>query len=151
MFSIEPAEKGVIANIKTRTPMPPIQCVKLRQNNMPLGSDSTSFKMLAPVVVKPETVSNTLSTKDGITLLSIKGSAPNIDISIHDKAATHKPPMVYITLFVGCLSVHGMPMAKRRVIVIKKAKKERLSPLNNETKAAGTMQTASILRTNPKI
>ena len=53
--------KGSTAMIKTSTPMPPIQWVKLRQNSSPRGSASTSVRMLAPVVVKPDTVSNTAS------------------------------------------------------------------------------------------
>ena len=52
----------VTAITNTRTPMPPIQCVKLRQNKMPLLSDSTSVTMEAPVVVKPLTVSKRAST-----------------------------------------------------------------------------------------
>jgi len=47
--------------MNTRMPMPPNQWVKLRQKSIPLSSASTSVRMLAPVVVKPETVSNTAS------------------------------------------------------------------------------------------
>jgi len=47
--------------------MPPTQWVKLRQISMALGSVSTSPRTVAPVVVKPETVSNSASTKLGIT------------------------------------------------------------------------------------
>jgi len=36
--------------------------VEALQNNSPLGSASTSFRMLAPVVVKPETLSNSAFT-----------------------------------------------------------------------------------------
>ena len=42
--------------------MPPTQWVKLRQNKIPRLRDSTSGRMVAPVVVKPETVSNSAST-----------------------------------------------------------------------------------------
>ena len=38
--------------------MPPIQCVKLRQYRRPCDLLSTSVRILDPVVVKPETVSN---------------------------------------------------------------------------------------------
>ena len=48
-------------SMNTRMPMPPNQWVKLRQKSIPLSSASTSVRMLAPVVVKPETVSNTAS------------------------------------------------------------------------------------------
>ena len=40
--------------------------MKLRQNRMPLGRPSTPGRMLAPVVVKPETVSNMASTGFGM-------------------------------------------------------------------------------------
>ena len=48
-------------SMNTRMPMPPNQWVKLRQKSIPLSSASTSVRMLAPVVVNPETVSNTAS------------------------------------------------------------------------------------------
>ena len=53
---------GTMASRNTSTPMPPSQWVKLRQYRSPLGRASTSVRMLAPVVVKPETVSKTQST-----------------------------------------------------------------------------------------
>ena len=37
--------------------MPPSQWVKLRQYNSPMGRASMSVSTLAPVVVKPDTVS----------------------------------------------------------------------------------------------
>ena len=52
-----------MASVNTRMPMPPSQCVKLRQYSMPRPSTSTSERMDAPVVVKPLTVSNRASTK----------------------------------------------------------------------------------------
>ena len=51
----------------TSTPIPPTQCVKLRQNRMPRCRDSTSVKIVAPVVVKPETVSKIQSTNLGMS------------------------------------------------------------------------------------
>ena len=56
--------------------MPPIQCVKLRQNKEQWESASTSLKMLAPVVVKPEIVSNKASVKEGISPVRQKGRQP---------------------------------------------------------------------------
>ena len=43
--------------INDTTPIPPIHEVAIRQNSRPLGTPSMSFKMDAPVVVKPETLS----------------------------------------------------------------------------------------------
>ena len=44
------------------TPMPPIQCVNIRQNIQPRLIPSISVNSVEPVVVKPETVSNSAST-----------------------------------------------------------------------------------------
>ena len=49
--------------------MPPIQCVKLLQISMQWDRPSTSVKILAPVVVKPEITSNMASSDRGISLL----------------------------------------------------------------------------------
>ena len=59
-----PSVRGRIAIIKTRIPMPPPQWVKQRQNStlLYIRSMASPLRMLAPVVVKPETVSNTAST-----------------------------------------------------------------------------------------
>ena len=43
-------------------PMPPSQWVKERQNSSPRLMASTSVRMEAPVVVKPEMTSNRAST-----------------------------------------------------------------------------------------
>ena len=55
---------GVFSSITTNTrmPMPPIQWVKLRQKIIPRLRASTSGRMVAPVVVKPLTVSKNAST-----------------------------------------------------------------------------------------
>ena len=82
---------GSTAIAKTRTPIPPIQWEKLRQNRMPWLSDSTSVKIVEPVVVKPETISKKASTKDGISPVMIKGSAPKTDSSTQTSATMARP------------------------------------------------------------
>ena len=52
---------GRMAMTKTRTPMPPTQWVKLRQNSKPWLMTSTLARMEDPVVVKPLTVSKNAS------------------------------------------------------------------------------------------
>ncbi len=47
--------------------------------------------MLAPVVVNPETVSNSASIKWGISRLMKKGSAPNTDMTIQTRATITNP------------------------------------------------------------
>ena len=52
---------GSTANTNTRMPMPPIQCVNSRQNIPPRVMLSGDVTTLAPVVVRPEIVSNRAS------------------------------------------------------------------------------------------
>ena len=56
-----PPDKGITAMTNTSTPIPPIQWVKLRQNKIQRGRLSTSERILAPVVEKPDAVSNNAS------------------------------------------------------------------------------------------
>ena len=67
IFIFEPPPIGITASKNTKTPIPPIQWVKLLQKRAVWERASTLFKMLEPVVVKPETVSNNASTKLGIS------------------------------------------------------------------------------------
>ena len=86
-------DSGTMASMNTSTPMPPSQWVKLRQNSRHFGRSSTARRMLAPVVVKPDIVSNTASTKDGISPVSINGRQPNILITIQPIAVQIKPSL----------------------------------------------------------
>ena len=88
-----PAE-GKRAIKKTRTPMPPIQWVKLRQKMMHRGTISTSVMTLEPVVVNPDTVSNMASTGLGRTPLKMKGRDPIRLMMIQLKAAVTQPSFV---------------------------------------------------------
>ena len=56
-----PPSMRTMASMNTRMPMPPIQCDRLRQKSMQRSSGSTAGRMLEPVVVKPEIISNTAS------------------------------------------------------------------------------------------
>ena len=51
----------MIAIIKDKIPIPPIQCVKERQNKTDFGNDCISVNIVAPVVEKPEQVSKKAS------------------------------------------------------------------------------------------
>ena len=95
MFTERSGVFSITAIMNTSTPMPPTQCVKLRQNNRPWPSASTSVRIDAPVVVKPETVSKNASINDGILPLMTNGNAPNSDIPIHDRATIASPSRVY--------------------------------------------------------
>ena len=90
----EPPVRGSRDSRNTRTPMPPIQWVKLRHSRMPLGRSSTPGRMLAPVVVKPDTVSNRASTGLGMQPVSTKGTAPTTEMTIQLRAVAAKPSRI---------------------------------------------------------
>ena len=52
--------------VRTIIPIPPIQCVALRQNKMPFGMASMSVKIEDPVVEYPDKVSKNALVIDGI-------------------------------------------------------------------------------------
>lgn len=90
---LEPPLIGTIASRKTSTPMPPIQCVKLRHSSAQCDRASTSSKMLAPVVVKPEIVSNSALVNEGISLLNTNGRQPNTLRNIQLSAVATQPSL----------------------------------------------------------
>ena len=79
--------------MKTMTPMPPTQCVKLLQNRPVWLSASTSVSMLDPVVVKPDTVSNSASVKLGMSPVITSGIAPRILRTIQLSPTTTSPSL----------------------------------------------------------
>ena len=68
--------------------MPPIQWEKQRHRLVPWDSSSTLATTLAPVVVKPETISKKASTKWGISPVSMNGIQPKRLITIQPRAVT---------------------------------------------------------------
>ena len=90
---LEPPLSGIMASRNTSTPMPPIQCVKLRQKSMHLSRLSISLSMLAPVVVKPEIVSKSASVNEGICLLITKGRQPKKLKTIQLSAVITQPSL----------------------------------------------------------
>ena len=60
-----PTIEGKMAMVKNTIPKPPIHWVCVRQYSVAWGSHSTSSKMVAPVVEKPDMVSK----KASVTLL----------------------------------------------------------------------------------
>ena len=88
-----PETSGAIAMMNTKTPMPPIQWVKLRQNKSPWLMLSTSRRMEAPVVVRPLTVSKNASANEGISPLKTKGNAPMAENESQVMATMTKPSL----------------------------------------------------------
>ena len=60
---------------------------------MQRSSGSTAGRMLEPVVVKPETISNIASMKEGISPVSMNGTQPNALIKIQPSAVQTKPSL----------------------------------------------------------
>ena len=84
---------SIIARAKTSTPIPPIKWVKLRQKRREGLRTETSFKMVAPVVVKPELTSKNASMMVGICPEKTKGRAPKKDQRIQHKATIRTPSL----------------------------------------------------------
>ena len=87
---------GIIIITSTIMPSPPIQWLKLRQNNTERGRDSTSFSIEAPVVVKPEVDSKNASINDGIDPLIRKGSDPRVVRIIQEMETARKASLLLI-------------------------------------------------------
>ena len=65
LMSLKP-NIGNTATVKNTIPKPPTQWVIMRQKSRDLGSASISWRIVAPVVEKPDIVSKKASVKSGI-------------------------------------------------------------------------------------
>ena len=149
-YICEPPASGRIASRNTSTPIPPIQCVKLRQNSVQCESTSTSGTTLAPVVVKPETVSNSASVKRGISPEKTKGRAPKILSTIQQRATVTKPSFIKNAIRRGFLRIAGMPSAAQISAAYRKESAAR-SPYMPPTAAETARNNPSIASTQPRI
>ena len=82
--------------------------------------------IVAPVVVKPDTISNKASTKLLVSPSSNNGTAPIILKTIQDKATRTKPSFAKKTLFLGRLEM----LYKAGRPTIKPVKKYAKKPLS---------------------
>ena len=57
--------------------------------------------MLAPVVVKPDAVSNIASVKEGISFVRIKGIHPQTLNTSHESAVATQPSLMKMVMFLG--------------------------------------------------
>ena len=88
-FTVPPTIDGSMAMVKKTIPSPPIHCVSERQKSSPLGSDSTSSMIVAPVVVKPDMVSKKASVNDrSVNPPIIKGIIPKRENITHATVTT---------------------------------------------------------------
>ena len=82
---------GRINNIKITTPIPPKKCVEERHNKRLLGKDSISDKIVAPVVVYPDTLSNHALIREKSPPHNTYGNIPNIQDSTQENTIIKKP------------------------------------------------------------
>ena len=82
---------------------------------MPLLKAVTSFKIEAPVVVKPETVSKSASKKLGISALITNGKQPINEAKIQLNATIKKPSLAYIT-FLGLRLIKTKKLPNNRAM-----------------------------------
>gem|GEM_PF-2824010 len=78
-------EVGMISRRNTTTPKPPMKCVEDLQNSRLSGRASMSSRIEAPVVVKPETLSNQAFTIVKGPPQRAYGSIPNMNDRSHDR------------------------------------------------------------------
>jgi hypothetical protein len=94
---------------KRMMPIPPNHWMKLRQKRTLLGRFSTSGNTVAPVVVKPETVSKYASVNVEKVPVRRKGREPNNATTTHPSVTTRKA-----SLRVNSLSSLGKSTTHRR-------------------------------------
>ena len=92
-FILEPPDIGTTARRKTSTPIPPIQWVRDLQRSEMWDSASTFVRILAPVVVKPDTVSNIAFVNEGISPVTTKGRHPQIERTSQLNAVAMQPSL----------------------------------------------------------
>ena len=72
-------------------PIPPTQAVEMRQSCSPRGRASMSFRMEAPVVVNPDTLSNSAFSRVNSRPYNRKGSMPNRQAKIQATTTMQLP------------------------------------------------------------
>ena len=112
-------ELGIIRRRKTTTPKPPMKCVEERQNSRLRGSASTSSRMVAPVVVKPDTLSNHAFANVNGPPQRAYGSMPNRKESSHDRKMIMYPSFREICSVFRTKMKGKMPTVKVRAKLIR--------------------------------
>ena len=82
---------GRIATTSTKIPMPPRRWVSARHSRMPLGTLSRIGMTDAPVVVRPDTVSNSAAIGEAIVPDSMYGTAPAMLAKSQPNVTTPSP------------------------------------------------------------
>ena len=100
---------GRIATPSTMMPIPPIQWEMLRHRRIERGRSSMTGKMVAPVVVNPETDSKNAPTTFGATPVRMKGRLPMVTRQSQPSPTTTKPARRLMSIFLGVRSQRARP------------------------------------------
>ena len=107
-------------------PIPPSQCIWHLHKFIERGRDSTSLKIVAPVVVKPATASKNASIKLGALFVISSGTAPHKLMHAHAIATNEKTLRVENFIF-------DLQQKKKREIPVPRVKKSGIkNPGNTE-------------------
>jgi hypothetical protein len=123
----------------------------LRQKRIPWDKDSISFRIEAPVVVKPEIVSKKALVNSGIAPVRTKGKDPN-RLNMNQLSVTTRKPSLFPKILSGFLESKISERAPPRVIKVETPNiKESLSLYIKDTGMAKAINTASIRINLPRI
>lgn len=136
--------------MKTTIPTPPIKWVDERQKSNPLGSVSTSVRIVAPVVVKPDTDSKKAFAKVKFPPHIRYGSIPNMHERSHAKMVIANPSAIFISS--ECLTNISGKIPAMVVIkpLISKGANEESIPLKTDTSIDRSIKTPLKISVNPK-
>lgn len=142
--------EGRTRRVNTTIPTPPIKCVDERQKRIPLGRDSTSVRMVAPVVVKPDTDSKKAFVNVKFPPHIRYGSIPNIQESNHANIVMAKPSAIFISS-VCLTNMRGkIPAMVVMDPLISKGANEESIPLKTDTSIDRSIKTPLKISVNPK-
>jgi hypothetical protein len=142
---------GKTTSDNTIIPIPPSHWVILRQKSNPCERDSISFRIEAPVVVKPEMVSKNASVYEGIAPVIIKGIEPKNEKRIQPKL-TIIYPSLFPTFFEQLRNTIQRITPVTAVIKADTAiSHASVSPYNHEIGAARSIKAPSRIRSTPRI
>lgn len=141
---------GSTRRVNTTTPTPPIKCVDDLQNISPLGSASISFRIVAPVVVNPDTDSKKALERVNSPPHIRYGSIPNIHERSQANIVTAKPSESVISS-VLLTKIRG----KRPTMVvmnplIRRGAKEESIPFRIETSIERSIKKPLKINVTPK-
>jgi hypothetical protein len=150
-FKRKGLDSGITRRRKTTTPKPPIKCVADLQNSRLFGKASTSVRIVEPVVVKPETLSNQAFISENSPPQSTYGSIPKIKERNQARTTVRKPSR---SVIAGAFftKIKGKPPTMRVIMkLMARGPKAESIPLNTETITDINMKSALTRRARPTL